>query len=271
MGEWIIGLLRYTIQITVLTLGVVIGCGLVVHLCSYLFMRLMGRKSLAFFNTTAAIGTPVHELGHAMMCSIFGHQITDMKLWIPRPTNGVYGYVAHSYNPKNIWHKLGNLFIGLGPIFSGLGVVVLSLWLCFPTQWASYLNTSHLLVDKTTTAQNIFEGVFSLLASIPAAFAESWWRALIGIVVILAVSLHVSLSWADIKGSAGAFPIYVGIVFVFALITQIIGIPAIILSALQLFSLRLLSLFCLVAVFAAVWVVIALLINAVKAIFRAAI
>ena len=153
MGEWIIGLLRYTLEIIVLTLGVVIGCGFIVHLCSHLFVKLMGRKSMVFFNTTAAIGTPVHELGHAIMCLIFGHKITDMKLWIPRPENGVYGYVAHSYNQKNLWQKLGNLFIGLGPIFSGLGVVVLSLWLCFPTQWANYLATSNLLVDKMTGAR----------------------------------------------------------------------------------------------------------------------
>ena len=93
-------------------------------------------------------------------------------------------------------------------------------------------------------------------------------RALIGIVVILAVSQHVSLSWADIKGSAGAFPLYVLLALVFALVTQLIGIPQIILSGLQLFSLRLLSLFCLVAVFAAVWVVFALLLKGVKAIFR---
>ena len=43
-----------------------------------------------------------------------------------------YGYVEHSYNPRNLWARLGNLFIGIGPIFSGLGVVVLLLWLCFP-------------------------------------------------------------------------------------------------------------------------------------------
>ena len=270
MGEWILGLLRYTLDILVLTLGVIIACGFAVRLCSYLFMKLMGRKSVAFFETTAAIGTPVHELGHAIMCPLFGHKITDMKLWIPRPTNGVYGYVQHSYSPKNLWAKLGNLFIGIGPIFSGLGVVVLSLWLCFPTQWAEYLNTSNLLVDKTTTTQNIWEGVISLLTSIPAAFAENWWRALIGLIVILAVSLHISLSWADIKGSAGAFPIYVGIAFVFALVTQLVGIPLIILSALQLFSLRLLSIFCLIVVFAAVWVVFALLVKLVRAVFRAA-
>ena len=262
MGPWILGLLRYTLQLLLLTLGVVVACGFAVRLCSILFARLMGHRSHAVFDITAAIGTPVHELGHAMMCPIFRHRITDIKLWSPRAENGVYGYVTHSYNPKNLWARLGNLFIGLGPIFSGLAVVVLSLWLCFPTQWASYLATSNILVDKVTTAQNIVEGVFSLLISLPAAFAGSdWWRPLIGLLVILPVSLHISLSVADIKGSLGAFPLYLLLVFLFALITMLLGLPTVILSGLYLFNLRILSLFCLVVAFAAVWVVIALIVR----------
>ena len=264
MVTWLLELLRYTFELLVLTLGVLVACGFAVRLCSRLVIRLMGRGSVAIFQTTAAIGTPVHESGHAIMCFLFGHRITDMKLWIPGSQNGVYGYVMHSYSRRNLWSRLGNLFIGFGPIFSGLAVVVLALWLCFPAQWGEYLALSNALVAQNTTMQNILEGVFSLLSSLPAAFSENWWRSLIGILLILPVSLHISLSWMDVKNSLSALPIYVLLVLVFAVVTTLLGLPLAILSGLRLFNLRLLSLFSLVVIFAAVWVAIAAIVWLTK-------
>ena len=266
---WFVGFLRYFLELLALTLGTVVVCGFAVRLCSYLFSRLMGRGSDAIFDVTSIIGTPVHELGHALMCPIFAHRITAMKLWSPRGEDGVYGYVEHSYNGRNLWARLGNLFIGLGPIFSGLGVIVLTLWLCFPTQWGDYLVATGNLAAKTTTASQIWHDLFSLLISIPSAFAENWWRALIGLCIILPVSLHVSLSWADVKGSLSAFPLYLVLLLLFALPTSLLGWSRTIVSALELFNLRLLSLFCLVVAFAAVWVLFALLVWLVRRILRA--
>ena len=268
MNHVIFDFLWYMGRLILLTLGTVVVCGFAVRLCSRLFASLSGSGSGAVFDVTSIIGTPIHELGHAVMCPLFGHKIQKIKLWSPKAENGVYGYVEHSYNRRNLWARLGNLFIGVGPIFSGLGVVVLMLWLCFPTQWSDYLTASRTLLAEGTTVGERATGIFSLLCALPRAFARSWWRALLGLLVILPVSLHITLSWEDIKGSVSALPMYFLMLFVFALVTYCVGVSVSVTAGLWLFNLRVLSLFGVVIAFAAVWVVIALLIRFVRIAIR---
>lgn len=262
-----VAFLLYFLQMILTSLGVIVLCGFAVRICAILFSALLGRGSGAIFDITSIIGTPIHELGHAMMCPLFGHKIQKMKLWSPGAENGVYGFVEHTYKRKSLWAQLGNLFIGVGPIFSGLGVTVLMLWLCFPTQWSDYLASSQALVANGGTLSDIAREVIALLCSLPSAFADGWIVPLLGLIVILPVSLHVSLSGADIKSSLGALPLFSLIVLLFSIVTFLFGVNDVIVSAMYLWDLRLLSLFCLIIAFAAVWVVFALLIWLVRFIF----
>jgi hypothetical protein len=142
------------------------------------------------------------------------------------------------------------------------------LWLCFPAQWSDYLTASRALVAEGASVSEIASGVLSLFCAIPSAFSADWLRCLLGLIVILPVSLHISLSWADVKGSVGAFPVYLLMLLVFAMVTYFAGVEAAIVSGLWLFNLRVLSLFCVVIAFAAVWVVIALIIRLVRMLIR---
>ncbi len=254
----------YVGRLLALTLGLITVCGLAVHLCSRGFSRLTGSGSGAVFDITSLIGTPVHELGHAIMCLLFGHRILRVKLLSLRPENGVYGFVEHSYNQKNPWARLGNLFIAVGPIFSGLAVTVLMLLLCFPTQWSDYLASSRLLLQGTPTPAELIKLPFSLLKSMPAAFSESWLRALPGLLVILSVSLHVTLSWQDIKSALGALPLYLALVLLFGIPTFLLAWNGAITGSLLLLNLRMLSVFCLVIAFSAVWLALALLVRLIR-------
>ena len=260
--------LIYTLEVIWLTLGVICLCGLAVRLCSRIFTALLGAKAGRIFDVTAIIGTPIHELGHLLLCPFFAHKVQRVQLWSPKGENGVYGFVEHTYNPKNLWARLGNLFIGIGPIFSGLGVIVLMLWLCFRAQWNDYLASSQALVASGADVSEIFKEVFALLISLPNAFADNTLPAILALVVILPVSLHVSLSGADVKGSLSAFPIYALLALVFSAITFLAGVAEPIAEGLYLWGLRLLSLFCLIIAFALVWVAIALLIRIVRALIR---
>lgn len=264
MDHVVLDYFLYIFRLLLLTLGALVACGFAVRLFATLFSRLLGHKSEAVFDLTSVIGTPVHELGHAAMCLLFCHRITDICLWSPSAKNGVYGYVEHSYNRKNPWARLGNLFIGFGPIFSGLGITVLALWLCFPTQWSEYLTASQALTQNGATAKEITQGVLSLICSIPQAFSTDWLRATLGLIVILPISLHISLSWADVKGSASAMPFYVALTVLFATVTMLLGVDGTIIASLRLFNLRVLSLFAVILAFAAAWVLIALLIRLVR-------
>ncbi len=256
--------LTYVLKLLLLSLATLLISGFAVRLCARLFSALSGSGSGAVFDVTAIIGTPVHELGHAIMCLLFGHKITGMKLWSPSAENGVYGYVEHSYNRRNPWARLGNLFIGVGPLFSGLGMVVLMLFLCFPAQWSDYLALSAELASDGRSVGDLFLGIFSLFASIPDAFRTEPFRAIMGLLVILPVSLHISLSWADIKGAASSMPLYIGLVAVFGLVTSLLKLTDTVTAGLWLFNLRILSVFILIIAFAAVWVVIAVLIKLIR-------
>ncbi len=262
-------LFLYYLRLTGYWLGVAAVCGLAVELFSRLFGWLAGRKSVWIFWITSALGTPVHELGHAVMCLLFLHRITAIKLWDPRAENGCYGYVEHSYSGKNLWARLGNLPIGLGPLLSGLGVTVLVLWLCFPELWQNYLIYSgELIRSGNFSLGNLSQGILSLFFGLPGAFRRHWIRSLIGTVILLSVSLHVSLSWKDVQSSLPALPAWLGILFLLALCTFFNRAGSFILYHSRLFAIRATALFALVLAFAAVWVLIALLVRTVRAIIR---
>lgn len=256
--------LLYCLQMIGLTLGVIVICGLAVRLFSRAFAHISGTGSGDIFDITSLIGTPVHELGHALMCLLFGHKIKRIQLWSPTHTNGVYGFVEHSYNRKNPWARLGSLFIGVGPIFSGLAVTILALYFCFPTQWSNYLASSRQLLVGAPSLEQILIEIGSLLWSMLTGFSESWWRSLIGILIILSVSLHITLSWQDIKSAVGALPIYLLLILGFCAITSAIGISKAVISTLALWNLYAASLFCIVIAFSAVWVALAVLLKCIR-------
>ena len=62
------------------TLGATVICGLGVFLCRTLFVRMLGGGAgRGVLLATSIIGTPVHEMGHALTCLLFGHAITDIN------------------------------------------------------------------------------------------------------------------------------------------------------------------------------------------------
>lgn len=253
--------LTYFGQLLGLTLGVMIVCGLVAWAARKTFMYFVGDSAKIVLYASSVVGTPVHEFGHALMCIPFAHHITDMKLLqFPKGRSRTLGYVEHSYNRKNPWAVFGDLFISFGPIFSGLGVMILVLTLCFPTQWDAYLDSSRQMVEAGASIQEMLSTVFALLLSLFDRFQEDAVRSTVGMIIILSVSQHITLSLADLKGCFKALLMYAGIAAIFAGVTMLLGLQGGIVSALMTFNLRLLSLFCVTIAFSLVWVVIALLV-----------
>lgn len=247
------------------TLGAVVLCGLCVSLFRGIFVRMLGgRFGHGVVIATSIVGTPVHELGHALMCLLFGHTITDISLWQPNSTDGNLGFVTHAYNPRNIYHILGNLFIGIGPIFSGLGVLTLALWLGFPETFAAYTSTASGMAAAGEGGFVIFlEGLKMLprmLDEIIHGGGVPVWGRIIALLVILSVAQHVSLSPADIKGAAKAIPLYLAVVLILTVVCGLIGTVAMdaVTGALATFSAYLTSLFVIVLISALLQLLIAL-------------
>jgi len=110
-----------------------VGIGFLLHAeARFLQGRLAARFGWGSVLVTGWIGTPVHELSHALACLVFGHRIREIALFRPDPESGVLGYVRHTWNPRNPYASAGNFFIGLAPLAGGGAVLFLLLWVFFP-------------------------------------------------------------------------------------------------------------------------------------------
>jgi hypothetical protein len=264
----------FFIQTLWFTLGAVVVCGLCVALFRRVFIGMMGGGfGRGVVLTTSIIGTPVHELGHALMCLLFGHRITDMSLWKPSAPDGRLGYVTHAYRQKNLYHVLGNLFIGIGPIFSGLGVLTLAFFLGFPETFGAYMSTASSMASEGEGFFALFAEGLKMLPRIINEWAHSdgvpLWGRILAILVILSVAQHVSLSPEDIKGALTAIPLYLGLVLILTIICGLIGTAAMegVLGAFAIFSAYLTALFVIVLVSALIQLLLALPVWGIRVLF----
>ena len=190
-------LYNFVLQV-VFTIGIIVLFGFLIALCNRTFYRNMSRLGMPLCYITGFIGTPVHELAHALMCVIFGHKIVDMKLFQIGDEDGTLGYVSHSYNPKNWYHQIGNFFIGVAPI------IVISAVLYLIGDWLVPGMTDKMFALVKSVERNPdFLTVITKLFDIVVIFfsyatAEKWWLFLL---IGLFLALHMTLSGADIKNA----------------------------------------------------------------------
>lgn len=190
-------LVCYLLQI-VFTVGLIVLFGFLIAFCNKRFYANFGNYGRAVCYITGAIGTPLHECAHALFCLIFGHKVTEIKLFQINAADGTLGYVNHSYNPKNIYHKVGNFFIGVAPIIVISAVLYLLAWWLLPN-FVAEINGSFRISDFVTDIGNVFTSLFNVLQSFfLCALTWQWWVFLI-LGVFLA--LHMTLSKADIKSA----------------------------------------------------------------------
>jgi hypothetical protein len=119
------------IETTASQIFILLGPGLILAFIMYYISTILRNESSAIFGYriwiySTAIGTVIHELGHALFAILFGHKIIDMKLFIPDPDSDVLGYVQTSYKKDNLYQSIGKFFFGIGPIILGSIVIYFS-------------------------------------------------------------------------------------------------------------------------------------------------
>ena len=186
-------------------LGSVYLVGFFISKISAAFYNLFKSKVVCY--VLGVIGTPVHELSHAFMCILFGHKVTEMKLFQIDDEDDKLGYVKHSYNPKNIYHQIGNYFIGVAPILIGTLVICLFMRLMVPNAYFEVSDHINNMVSSSKSGFSFSMFVYgfgiikALFTNITSFF---WW--LVFMFMLLCISMHMSLSVADIKNSVRAIP-----------------------------------------------------------------
>lgn len=175
--------------------GIVVLCGLFISFCNKCLYDACGDAAFGMVRFTGYIGTPVHELSHALMCLLFGHTVTKMKLVNSDKRSRTLGYVEHTYYKTNLYHQIGNYFIGVAPILAGGAAVLLFVWLFLPQ-----------MLSEMTGAVRSLAG----LESVPAVISDVWkllfdkvnfaniryWLAL---VFSVAVVIHMEISRSDFR------------------------------------------------------------------------
>ncbi|MBQ8178719.1 MAG: hypothetical protein IJ033_05990 [Clostridia bacterium] len=213
-------LISYLLQIG-FTIGIIILFGYLIALCNKLFYANFGAKSTIVCYVTGFIGTPIHELSHALMCVIFGHKINEIKLFQISSKDGTLGYVNHSYNPRNIYQSIGTFFIGVAPILVISCLLYLLLYLLLP-DLTETIRSSITSLDLSTD----FKGVFSLFKTTFEGLISNTnnYKLWIFVAISITLSLHMTLSGADINGAKKGLVIIIILMLIVDIILGLINI-----------------------------------------------
>ncbi|ADG70716.1 hypothetical protein [Brachyspira murdochii] len=205
--------------------GSIVIFGFILYILSSItrriFAKTLGSKTEVYI--TGWIGTPIHELSHALFCIIFKHKINDIKLFNSK--SETIGYVLHSYDSRSWYQQMGNFFIGVAPIIIGTLIVYLLFMLLAPelknniftvpnVKYKQMFN-SEILSIIYYSISNIFIYTYNIFMNIVRNFtlyapfkSITFW---IFLYLSISIASHMELSPADISHA------WKGIIVIFAL------------------------------------------------------
>lgn len=213
----ILDILKISIVQVVYALSIIVGFGLILGLIekkSNEFMqKTFGWKGIL---VTGVIGTPIHEVGHLIMCLIFRHNVKEVKLLRLKESknDGVLGYVKHTYNPSSLYQQIGNFFICIGPLVFGSITMFIAMKLLMGSVYNSiyaFLLNQHKYIQGfdegfLMVLKNMFLKIWKELFNYNNLLSLNFWMF---IFIIISIASHMALSKADIKGSiSGIISIY---------------------------------------------------------------
>lgn len=214
-------------QILILFLPLII-LGLVLH---YLSMQIQN-SGIKIFGIKfylygfAALGTAIHELGHAILCPVFRHKIIEMKLFEIDYESGTLGYLRHTYNPDSLWAQIGNLFIGIGPIILGSLTLFSFSYFLFEYDVFVYFKTID-FPDRfygwhslQIYLENYYNAFISFFQSVISVELSQVWRVVVLFYLFISIGSSINLSPLDIRSAGKGFGIFVLFLFVLNLVTM---------------------------------------------------
>jgi len=212
-----------------LLLGIFIF-GLLIQFISQLTFKSLGNTfGPGGTYVVAWLGTPIHELGHALFCLIFMHKIDEIRFFQPDQDSGTLGYVYHKWNPRNPWQVVGNFFIGIGPMVLGCAVLFALFYYLIPdsgSAWNSILADIRAIEKGSSFMAYLAvfrDSAFAIVKLIFTLSSLALWQFWVFLYLSICVASNVRLSWADIKGSFSAIGCIILPFMILSLILMLAG------------------------------------------------
>jgi len=181
---------------------------LLIHFLERLIqMRLASRFGWKSVLWTGWLGTPIHELSHAILCKLFRHRIDEIALFEPDKKSGRLGFVRHSWTRGNWFEEVGNFFIGLAPLVGGSLALAGLLWFFFPDSVSNMIEGSGIregadALESTSFTSMIFGSVQSLLSDLLSPANLISWKFWLFTYLVLCVGSHMAPSRSDYDGAS---------------------------------------------------------------------
>lgn len=205
--------LSYLLQLLLYALMPILAGGLIVYCLQRLFCTFVppraGDPALFLFS---CISVPLRELGHAIACLLFAHKIEDICFFDARATDGEYGFVEHSYNPRNPLAQIGNFFFAIAPLALGLFAIFVILLSCFHEPFLAYTAKISALEAADAPLDAYWKAAISFVPTMFGAGQTGVFLRVIGCVLLLLVSFSTFFSPEDLKEAfTGLLAIAIGI------------------------------------------------------------
>ena len=202
---------------------------LLIHFLERLIqMRLASRFGWKSVLWTGWLGTPIHELSHAILCKVFRHKILEMELFEPDVRSGRLGFVRHSWNTGNWFEEVGNFFIGLAPLVGGSMALGGLLWFFYPDAVSNIFSSSgfgngaEVTGDSSVTSM-IFGSAKSLVGDLLSPAHLFTWQFWLFTYLVLCVGSHMAPSRSDYDGASRGVSMVVFAVIGCLLLISLLG------------------------------------------------
>lgn len=173
---------------------------------------------------TGWLGTPIHELSHALMCVLFRHRIDEIALFEPDRASGRLGYVKHSFRRDNWFEEIGNLFIGIAPLIGGSIVLAILLWLFYPAAATASIEAAR-TIDSADGLLNQTWKVAASIATEVLSFSHlATARFWIFMYLVLCVGSHMAPSGSDYQGASRGVLLSGGLLLAVTLLLAVLGV-----------------------------------------------
>jgi len=208
-------------QLLLIALAPLIFFTWVIHVLERLMQQRLARRfGWNAVMITGWLGTPIHELSHALMCAVFQHDIVDMKLFEPDRKNGRLGYVTHTYQKGNWYQEIGSFFIGVAPLLGGTAVLLVLLMIFFP-------ETGRSALFSATTEQPLWPQVGESLKNLAFGLFQGTHlisiRLWLFLYLVVCVGSHMAPSWSDYEGGTKGGLMLLVLLLVSSLVVALLG------------------------------------------------